>query len=377
MTNLELGNKAHLAKPYLIIALTVTFSILVVWFPFIFRIAPAGTDIYKRGFELVLRMHDGPEYAIASKSLYRADVISKMGTFDPKYFAVHPPGYPLLIKIVSPFVGYLYGMLFVNYIATIILGWTVYYLFQHVLKLQQSLYLSILFLLIPRMLLASATGSSEVTFLLFSTLAVVLVSRKSFILASIAAAYASFTRVPGVLLGVTIGLYCLWTIRDNATKRGHIMVMFSSFIGLLLIFLLYFRQYGDFFAYFHSSAVVPTGIIYSQFLLNVVHITDKYLEDILFYFGFGWFTLINSVKKYDSFIYLYLLANFVFVLTIQHRDISRYILPCMPYLIAMNSKWLTSKPMKITFLLLMWPAYLYILKFIATNSYLLSIDTLN
>lgn len=374
MSNLRLEKNIHSIRPYLIISLTVVISILAVWFPFVFRLAPKGTEVYKKGFELVLRMHDGPEYAISAKSLYRADVITTLGTFDPKYFAVHPPGYPLLIRSVAPLFGYLHGMLFINFIAAILLAWSVYYLFHSVMKLDSPLYLTILFFLTPRMLLASSTGSSEVVFLLCTTLAIVLVQRKFFVYAAIVAAYASFTRVPGVLLGVSTILYIFWIGRDGHDKRSLLMVAIASFSGLLIMCMFYLRQYGDLLAYFHSSAVVATGIIYSQFFPGTKHIPDLYLEDILFYFALGWSTLMRAFRKYDWYIYFFVLVNFLFVLSVQHRDISRYILPCMPYLIAMNGKWLSSKAMRWTFVLLAIPAYLYIFKFISNNSYLLSIE---
>ena len=370
------GHYAKIAKPYFIILLLVAISIFLVWLPFIFRIGPEKSDIKKYGFELVQRMYDGPLYAIAAKSLYRSDQIYKLQTFDPKYFAIHPPGYPLLIKIVSPIFGYLNGMLVVNLVATVLLGWSLYYFFDKVLKISQPIYLTVLVLFTPRMLISSATGSSEIIFILCSLLSVIFISKKKDALAALPAFYASFTRMPGILLGVAVVIYLVLNRKNFRENMLMFLPMIASFAGFLTVCLFYLRQYGDFFAYFNSSVVVQTGIIYSQFFVNAKGVGDKYIEDILFYFGMGWYTLLSKFKTLPPFMGIFAWVMFGFILTISHREMSRCILPLIPFLVAMQSDFMKKPLTKLVLLLLLPAIYLYVINFISNFSYPLPINQL-
>ena len=367
---------AKIAKPYFIILLLVAISIFLVWLPFIFRIGPEKRDIKKYGFELVQRMYDGPLYAIAAKSLYRSDQIYKLQTFDPKYFAIHPPGYPLLIKIVSPIFGYLNGMLVVNLVGTVLLGWSLYYFFDKVLKISQPIYLTVLVLFTPRMLISSATGSSEIIFILCSLLSVIFISKKKDALAALPAFYASFTRMPGILLGVAVVIYLVLNRKNFRENMLMFLPMIASFAGFLTVCLFYLRQYGDFFAYFNSSVVVQTGIIYSQFFVNAKGVGDKYIEDILFYFGIGWYTLLSKFKTLPPFMGIFAWVMFGFILTISHREMSRYMLPLIPFLVAMQSDFMKKPLTKLVLLLLLPAIYLYVINFISNFSYPLPINQL-
>lgn len=367
---------AKIAKPYFIILLLVAISIFLVWLPFIFRIGPEKSDIKKYGFELVQRMYDGPLYAIAAKSLYRSDQIYKLQTFDPKYFAIHPPGYPLLIKIASPIFGYLNGMLVVNLVGTVLLGWSLYYFFDKVLKISQPIYLTVLVLFTPRMLISSATGSSEIIFILCSLLSVIFISKKKDALAALPAFYASFTRMPGILLGVAVVIYLVLNRKNFRENMLMFLPMIASFAGFLTVCLFYLRQYGDFFAYFNSSVVVQTGIIYSQFFVNAKGVGDKYIEDILFYFGIGWYTLLSKFKTLPPFMVIFAWVMFGFILTISHREMSRYMLPLIPFLVAMQSDFMKKPLTKLVLLLLLPAIYLYVINFISNFSYPLPINQL-
>lgn len=362
--------------PYIKLAFISTFSILLIWAPFYFRIGPEKSEIRLKGFELVQRTYDGPLYAIAAKSLYRADVISGLKTFDAKYFAIHPPGYPMLIRIVAPVFGYLNGMLFVNFIGTIALAASIYYLIDNTLKIKEPLYLTTLILLTPRMLVSSAIGSSEIIFLFCINLSLILIYKQRYLMAGLFAMYASFTRVPGVILGISLFSYLF--IRRNDFKANMRIIIPASFsiLGFGLMCLFYQRQYGDFFAYFNSGAVVPTGIIYSQFFINARLVGDRYLEDILFYFGIAWITLLGRSKELPPLVSIFSWITFAFVITISHREMSRYILPLIPFLIAMQSEFLRKSYVKIGLVLLLPAIYLYSVNFIANYSYPLPIHLL-
>lgn len=368
-----------IAKPYIFISIFAVISIFLVWLPFIFRFGPQNSEIKKYGFEKVQRMYDGPLYAIAAKSLYRSDLIYKLHTFDPKYFAIHPPGYPLLVRVISPIFGYLNGMLMVNVVGTIFLGCALFYFFNNILKLTESIYLAFLVLLTPRMLISSATGSSEIVFILFSMLSIILIYRKKYFFAALPAFYASFTRMPGMLLGVSLLIYLLYLVIKRNNSREHLGLLLpiaASFAGFVAVCLFYLRQYGDFFAYFNSGVVVQTGLIYSQFFVNAKGVGDKYLEDILFYFAIGWYTLLGKSKTLPVVINIFAWVTFVFVLTISHREMSRYILPFMPFLVAMQSDFLKKPLTKFVIFLLLPAVYLYVINFISSFAYPLPINQL-
>jgi len=115
---------------------------------------------------------------------------------------------------------------------------------------------------------------------------------------------------------------------------------------------------------------VPSGFIYSQFNSNAKEIKTFFLEDLLFYFGAVWLYIFDKVQKYKDFLFFFVISYFGFILTVQHRDLARYLVPIMPIIIGSAHEFFEKKAVKWTFLALLPAVYWYVINFIASNMFL-------
>lgn len=355
------------------IAIISIVSTLLVWAPFFIRSNSLTKSARTFGFESIARNYDGMLFVIPAKSNYRSDQIEKLKVLDLKhtYYAAHLPGYPLLIKMLAPLFGYLESMILINIISSVVLGWLLYLFYLHFFRPSQPLLLVAVTLLMPRLWILRSTGSSEIVFLCCIIASSLLLDKKRYILAALTAAYASFTRVHGVLYGVGLSLHVLYLlIRTKKLHMNMLSVAIASFFGFVFVCFIYLRQYGDFFAYFHTGAVVPMGFIYSQFDSTAKEIKTFFLEDLLVYFAFVWTYLYDQYHKKKTFLFSFVLVYFVFTLTIQHRDIARYILPIMPVLIGAASPIFEKKSVQFALLMVFPAIYWYVVNFIGSNMFL-------
>ena len=137
--------------------------------------------------------------------------------------------------------------------------------------------------------------------------------------------------------------------------------------GLILVFLFYQYRYHDFFAYFHTNANVPMPYPFAAFNFQQKWVGSAWLEDIVLYFFIyltAVFFLWNS--KYRSFFY-FSAVFFSASIFIQHRDISRYMIPLWPLACIAFEKFFTSKKFMIIFLILLPAIYMYAWNFIIYN----------
>lgn len=367
----------HTARTlYLMLVLKITAFVVVtaflIWIPFIMKWGPPKSDIQKYGFETIYRNYDGPLFVVGAKTLYRPDKILELKTFSPEYFAVHMPGYPFFIRLFSYVFGYFGSMLMINVVGSILLGLVPHYFYQKICSISEPLYLVFVTLLWPRMWMVRSTGSSEILFILFVFITLLLVYKQKFLWACVFAFLASTVRMQGMLLGVAITLYWGYQIiREKREWKRHVLLFLpigASALGFVFVCLFYYRQYGDFFAYFHSGVVVTTGIPYSQFFVGARGVAGHYLDDILFYFFVAWVSLLRPRKNVPLVFLIFGFVYLIFTMTVQHREISRYILPVIPLVIAINQDWLSRPYVKKALLILLPAVYLSIINFIANNS---------
>ena len=357
----------------LYITLISLATTLLVWLPFITRYSGLPKNARMFGFESIYRNYDGMLFVIPAKGNYRSDQIEKLKVLDlkPAYYAAHTPGYPLLIKLLSPFVGYLESMLFINVVASIALGCLLYLFYVRFFGATRPLLLVSITLLLPRLWILRSTGSSEVVFLCCIIAASLLLKEKKYALAALFAAYASFTRIHGILFGLGICLFAAshWS-RTKKMDWGTLLVGASAVFGFVATCLLYLRQYGDFFAYFHTGALVPSGMIYSQFDSTAKEIKTFFLEDLLVYFGLVWVYIFDAIQKHKNFLFYFVVVYFGFTLTIQHRDLARYLLPIMPVLIGSSSSIWEKKSVRLAFIAVLPAIYWYVVNFMGSNMFL-------
>lgn len=176
------------------------------------------------------------------------------------------------------------------------------------------------------------------------------------------------TKTPGVLLFVA---YILVLAEEwIKTKKFSWQTLWLLLIplGLMGVFGIYWKQYKDFFAYFHTGEVVPMGLPYSVFNSHEKWVGTPWLEDILLYFFiYGYAVILLKDFKQKSFFY-FGLVFFIATTLIQHRDISRYILPLWPLVCVAYEKLLTSKKFLIIFVVLLPAIYLFAWNFLIGNA---------
>ena len=326
----------------------------------------------------IYRHYDGPWYLVAAKTFYDPDKIKGLklqSALPEKYFAAHLPLYPALIRAVGESgvfgeLGYLKSMVSVNLLATVGLALFFYWFLVKFKLTRNPLLLVGVFLFLPRFLVIRSVGAPESLFLLLILLSLYFFEKERFALAGLFGALATMTKTPGILL---LGAYCLVFIEKLLLKHPKRVEKFKWLgvaiipLGLLVVFLIYGRQYGDFLAYFHSGDNIHLVFPFSVFDFTKIWVGTAWLEDVVFYFFlYGLTTFSLKDNKLRSFFY-YSLIFFIATVFVQHRDISRYSLPMWPMALIAFEKFFTSKKFLIIFLILLPAIYFYAWNFLGYN----------
>lgn len=370
-----------------IISLGTIVVTLAVWLPHILGLNFYGLD-FNESFNTIYRNFDGIEYIIISKTFYNEQAISSLPQELPHtYYAAHFPLYALLILIFQPLLGFLKSMLFVSVISTIAASIAFYFLVRDFKLTTQPLWLSLVFLILPaRWLIAHSVGSSEPTFIFFTIAAFYFFlkyeEKRDYIFITFAGIFgllAQFTRPPGILLFLALGIYVLWKSysKDLRIFAENIFKSFFSYfplilipLGLLGIFFLYGQVYNDFYAYFHSGDNIHLGFLPFQiFNSSQFWVGSIWLEDIVYIYILGilggLILLKNHALKPAG---IYVLTFMTASIFIAHRDISRYVLPVFPFVLIAFEKVLITKEFKIVLAIVGLGIYLYAQNFLLENA---------
>ncbi len=365
---LKLYNKL---RPYIIVLAVVVLSTLVAWAPFLFRQTNwLGLRIDNANFQYIYRNFDGPLYIVPAKTLYNPQEIAKIGLelpLSPGYFAAHLPLYPILIRLFAPLLGYLKSMILVNLVATTLLACIFYYIIEKLNISKNPLLLTSLLLFLPRFLVVRSVGAPESLFIFLILLSLYFFEKQDYLLAGIFGGLSAMTKTPGILLfaayALTLGERY---IRGKKIEWRSIGIFLIPF-GFFLVFLLYAKQYGDFFAYFKSGDNIHLIAPYSAFNFHATWVGTAWLEDIVFYFFLYALTVVSLKDfKYRSFFY-FALIFFTATLFVQHRDIARYSLSLWPLALIAFERFFSSKKTLIAFLILLPAIYMYAWNFMSYN----------
>ncbi len=370
-------------RDLLFIALICCVSTFLVWLPFFLKLNSFWKiPLPAEGMATIMKNFDGLYYVVVAKSLYRPEIIESLFSFplSPIYYTAHFPLYPLLIRFFSPFFGYLWGMLSVNLLASV-LSAIIFYLFVKEFKYSKSpFWLTLIFLFLPaRWLVVRSVGSPEPLFILLILASFYFFKKKNYWLAGILGGLAQLTKPPGILLFVAYIISLFWEKREEIKKSffsSIIQLVKKAFplsfilLSLFLLFVYYHFTYHDFWAYFHSGENVHP-ILWPPFLVfnsSAQWVGNFWLEDIIYIFLLGALgtTFLFQQKRYDLafFTAIFLLATFF----VAHRDISRYNLPLLPLLIIGFEPILVRKEFKVAFWVIILPIFLYAINFIANNT---------
>lgn len=361
-------------SPYFLIILLTLVSTFILWSPFILKLNYINDiEVPTPNFETVLKHWDGPLYIIPAKTLYNLDhplfQQKPLGLSD-QYFAAHLPLYPFLIRVFAFLFGYLKSMLTVTSLSSLAF-FAFFYYFLKKLKLSENpLTLTIVAMFItPRFFVVRSVGSPEPIFMLFILASILYFIEKKYLLAGLLGGLAAMTKTPGLLLLPT---YVIWFIenyrRDRKIELRWLWVLLIP-TGLLSVFLLYWRQYGDFWAYFHSGdnihLIFPP---FSVFNFQKVWVSTAWLEEIIFLYFFYLLAMFKLYKKKTLRpAFYFIVVFFIATISVQHRDISRYSLPMLPLAAVAYEKFLTSKKFLLALLLLLPAVYLYAWNFMLYN----------
>lgn len=370
----------------LLAALTLAITFLI-WLPHILALPNFWGLSFKQGFSAIYRNFDGLEYIVIAKTFYNPGLIAQLPLSLPaNYYAAHFPGFPILISLLAPFLGFLKSMLIVSLISTILAVWA-FYLFVKNLKLSQSpLFLSFLFLILPaRWLIVHSVGSSEPLFIFLIISAVYFFIRfeqtqhsNDIWISAIFGLLAQITRPPGILLFISLIFYIHWRFYIQSKIIGFKKACIDHLkffplilipVGLLGIFYLYDQTYGDFFAYFHSGDNIHlTFPPFQVFNKSQFWVGDIWLEDIVYIFILGFLGGVTLWKKKLYSLSFFVLTYLTASAFVAHRDISRYLLPISPFILISFEKVLTSREFKIILPIIALAIYFYCQNFILANN---------
>jgi len=367
----------------LLITFVSLVSTFLIWLPFFLRLTSFWRiPLPSEGMATIMKNFDGLYYAVIAKSFYRPEIIEQLFSFPLPaiYYAAHFPLYPLLIRLFSPVFGYLWSMLSVALISSVLAA-VVFYLFVKEFKYSKSaLWLTFVFLLFPaRWLVVRSIGSPEPLFILLILVSFYFFKKKNYWLAGIFGALTQLTKPPGILLFLGYIAFLLVKNWPELKKRTMITLvnLFKKAYPLLLIplallglFAYYRFAYGDFWAYFHAGINVHPIFWppFQVFNASARWVGTFWLEEIIYIFLLGVLGVIYlfKQKRYDLAVFtaIFFAATFF----VAHRDISRYSLPLVPFLLIAFEPLLVKKEFKIALVIILLPIFLYSINFIAGNT---------
>lgn len=370
-------------KTLSIIAFFSLVPTIILWLPFIFSLENFwGIPLPKSGMATIVANYDGPLYMVVAKTLYNKDAILSNFSFPlpTEYYAAHFPLFPLLIKLSSYVLGLPYGMLFVTLFFAFTSLLFFYKIAEELLGKQKALWLTFVSSVFPaRWLVVRSVGSAETLFLTGVLGSIYYFNRKNYLLAGIFGAIATFTKSPGILLFVSFLIALIFpAIKDfahstldkiiknlNLLKTLPLLLIPLALVG---VFYVYSLTYSDFFAYFKSGDNIHLFFPPFQiFNYSAPWVGTFWLEEIVVVYLLLGYGVIRLFKKE-----LYNMAIFsaVFLLSlifVSHRDLIRYALPMVPFVLISYSDVLTKKEFKYLFVILLVPIYLFSLSFISQN----------
>ncbi len=355
-------------KHLIFIIAVVLISTLLLYIPFLLKFFIPGI-VPKPDMSYIYKNYDGLLYIIPAKTWYNIESIRSLHIeqpLDPRYFAAHLPLYPIFIYLFS-FMGYVHSMIFVTILSTIALA-VAFYLIVKNLKLSDNPFvLTLVFLFLPRFLVLRTVGAPESLFLLCILLSLYFFEKKRYLYAGLMGGLAVLTKTPGILLFVAYFLTLIEQhIKNKKISMANIWILIipASLAGL---FYFYHVRTGDFMAYFHTGGVVPMLYPFAAFNYQAKWVGTAWLEDIVLYLCI-YLAAVVQLKdtKYRSFFY-FGITFFVATIFVQHRDISRYILPMWLLACIAFERYLTSKKFLIVLILLLPAIYLYAWNFMLFN----------
>ena len=368
---------------FLLLAAISLIPTIFIWIVFFVKVRSFwGIPLPQAGMATIVSNYDGPIYLVIAKSLYNPDLIGASFQFPLplEYYAAHFPLFPFLIRIFSIFLGFPYAMLFVTVAASILATYFFYKFIKQYQNDANSLFLTLVFSIFPaRWLVVKSVGSAEPLLIAGIIASIYYFQNKKYLLAGLWGALAQLAKPPGVLLFVAYALAIFVPLIKNAITTNKSVVNLIDVkkywpillipFSLLLVFLLFKFQLKDFWAYFHSGDNIHLMFPpFSVFNYSAPWVGTFWLEEIILIYLLGILGLLKLIKERDYTISWFVGIFVASILFVAHRDILRYALPAVPFIIKAYSNTLITKEFKIAFMIIIIPIFLFSLAYISQNT---------
>ncbi len=366
----------------LIISALAVIPTLLVWLPFFLRVGEFwNMPLPKDGMATIVANYDGPLYLVVAKTLYNITSIKQNYQFPlpVEYYAAHFPLFPALIRSFSYAVGFPYGMLAVTVLSSVLATYFFHKLVSDYVNKSDAYWMTFVFSTLPaRWLIVKSVGSPEPLFVASFIASIYFFKHKKYLYAGLWGAIAQLTKSPAILL---FGAYFLYTaiprIKEFVTARHKNLfkdINFKAFpillipISLLAIFGIYSVVYKDFFAYFHSGDNIHLFFPPFQiFNYSAPWVGTFWLEEVIYIYLFGALGLSQLIKQKETLFAWVVGVFFATTIFVSHRDLMRYSLPIIPFILISFKDVLVKKEFKFVMIFLLIPIYLFSLAYISQN----------
>jgi Gpi18-like mannosyltransferase len=329
----------------------------------------------------VVANYDGPLFIVVAKSLYNPEIIGQFAFNLPAiYYAAHFPLYPLLIKPFATIIGYPYSMLFVTVISSVAAIYFFNKLAREFVNKSDSLWLTFVFAVFPaRWLIVRSVGSAEPLFIALIIASIFYFRKNKYLLAALIGAAAALTKSPGILLfpafvlatiaptlkAAALTTFSKWFAKLEFAKLFSLLLIPAALAGL---FYFYRMRYGDFFAYFNSGDNIHLFFPPFQiFNFSEPWVGTFWLEEVIFLYIFGAYGIIKLIKMKEGAMAWFTGLFFLSLLFVAHRDLLRYALPIVPFVLIAFRDFFIRKEFRYIMALIIIPIYLYSLVFMSQN----------
>lgn len=362
-------------KKFIPLILLSLIPTLLIWLPFFLRVKSFWTiPLPQQGMATIVANFDGPLYLAVAKTFYDPSLLGSNYQFplSNEYYSAHFPFFPILIKIFSPILGHPYSMLFVTLFSSVMALYFFYIHSREYLSKENALFLTAIFSIFPaRWLIVRSVGSPEPLFVALILASIYYFRKEKYLFAGIAGFLAQMTKSPAILLFVAYLIQIIIPHIRNLKKidiKKYLPLLLIP-AGLLVVFTIYGVRYGDFFTYFKSGDNIHLFFPPFQiFNYSAPWVGTFWLEEVIFIYAIGVLGIYKLYQEKMMMYFYFTITFFLSLLFVAHRDLLRYALPTVPFLLIAFREILIKKEFKIVLIVIIIPIYLYSLAFISQNA---------
>ena len=370
-------------RNFIILALISLIPTLLIWAPFFFRLKSFwNIPLPQSGMATIVANYDGPLFLVVAKTLYDPELIKQSFAFPlpTEYYAAHFPLYPLLVRFLAWVMGYPYAMLSVTIFTSVLALYFFYKFILQYIDKKYAFWTVFVFAILPaRWLIVRSVGSAEPLFIASLVASIYYFQQKKYWWAGIWGAAAQLTKSPGILLFVTyflvlsvpnmkiaaIDSFAKW-IKSLSLEKVYPIFLIP--LSLVALFVFYAIRFNDFFAYFHSGDNIHLFFPpFTIFNYSQPWVGTFWLEEIILVYLFALLGLTRLIRQKHSTLAWFVAVYFFSIIFVSHRDLIRYSLPIIPFLLVAFSKTINKKEFRIVMAILFIPIFLFSLAYISQN----------